>query len=113
MVPLENLVNYKALAHKLTHKFNVLTIECNHQRSSQLSKWLRKAVVSFIFNRYTHRVHTAIKNQSPSPERSRVTGGQDLQMGLCREASQMMFYSLKVFLGCQRKTTHTNTASPI
>lgn len=39
-----------------------------------------------------------LKNQSPSPENSSVTRGQDLQMRLCREASQIMFYSVKVFL---------------
>lgn len=46
----------------------------------------------------------AIKNRSPSPENSvSVTSGRDLQMGLCHEASQIMFYSLKVFLAVKEK----------
>lgn len=85
-----------------------------HQSSSpqthtlELLEWIRR-----IFKpTQTAHTHTAIKNQSPSPENSSVTRGQDLQMGLRCEASQMMFYSLKMFLAVKEKNCSHKDSLP-
>lgn len=64
----------------------------------------KKHLLPFFVARHTHTHNShAIKNQSPSPEDRDVTSGRDLQIGLCHEASQIMFYSLKVFLAVKEK----------
>lgn len=68
-----------------------------------LHKVLEKISLLAHANTLTISRTTAIKSQSPSAENNSITGGRDLQMGLCCEASQMMFYSLKVFLTVKEK----------
>lgn len=78
-----------------------MTIKHTRHQNLQLHNnfWMNKSLLQTHTN-----ADTAIKNQSPSLENNSFTGGRDLQMGLCCEASQIMFYSLKVFLTVKEKS---------